>query len=247
MARTHGPQDFLTFLRTRCPPLARRFDGVLGLAWEGRELRVRVTAGSWCEIELDHWREETGLLAERLFGAGTRVHLEAVAADPLALPLPVASTKVWNHVAFWARGTRQAAAVAVRKPRYLERWTVLAEGPSDDELADPEVFTASYEVPSSLPPGEDADTWLLPGLAEDLCRLGRDAASYVQLLLPFPGDGRAHRLEARLGAVKEWGTPEVPAAILQKYLGRIHYLPPDARPAGVRGAERYLALAGPRE
>lgn len=228
------PQDFLLFLRTRHPPLARRLDGAAGLEISGRELRIRVAPGSWCEAELAARVDLLARLAADLFGAGAAVVL-APGGGP-ALPLPVASTKVWNHVAFWARGRRQGVA-AVRKPRYLERWAAAPDPFPAEELADPEVLARGYGAPGGLPPGESPEAWCLPEILEDLGALAREGASYAQLVTPFPGDAEADRLEARLLAVKEWGTPRVPAAILQKYVGRLHYLAPDDRSAGRRAAE----------
>jgi hypothetical protein len=134
--------------------------------------------------------------------------------------------------------------VAVRRPRYGEQWLALAAAADDrvaEELAAPEVFVRRYRAPAGVPAGETASLWLLPDILADLCRLARETSSYAQLVLPFPGDEEADRLEARLCAVKEWGTPDVPAPILQKYVGRLHYLAPGASSIGVRAAEITLA------
>jgi hypothetical protein len=38
--------------------------------------------------------------------------------------------------------------------------------------------------------------------------------------------------------VKEWGTPRIPAGVLQKFVGRLHYVDPTCPVLGVRLANR---------
>jgi hypothetical protein len=103
---------------------------------------------------------------------------------------------------------------------------------------DPEatwIEPARYEPWDSLAP-EDA----LRGLLEGLCGLARTTQSYAHLVLAFPGDDLADRLEARLYALKEWGTPSIPAGVLQKFVGRLHYVDPTRPVLGLRLASRAL-------
>lgn len=215
--------DFLLHLRGRQPFLARRLDGVRGVAFGRETLEVRVPRGSWSERELTAHREDLLGAAQSFFGPPTQVRLEPCREEPEGLPFPVLASKQWNHVAFWVREGRLHGVLALRKPLYLETWLPLG-GDGDGE-----VFRGRYGATGGV-----AD------LADDLCGLGRAQGSYVQLVTPFPGDREADRLEGALYGVKEWGTPRTPAAVLQKYLGRVHYVSPGEPPLGVRLARRWL-------
>ncbi len=234
MFRNPTPHDFWLHLRVHRPDLARRLDGVRGLERAAGALLVRAPAGSWSLAEIEARRADLGREAERFFGAGVPVRVEAGPADPEALPLPVVASKVWNHVAFWAWGEAGSAVVAVRKPRYLEQWLPAASRSGDVAAPgeDPEATVLREEEPD---PAE-----ALPALLDRLAELARAASSYAQLVAAFPGDDAAGRLEARLYAAKEWGTPVTPAPVLHKYVGRLHYVGPAAPLLGVRTARAAL-------
>jgi hypothetical protein len=46
VSRRPAPHDFLLHLRTREPLIARRFDGIQGMSWDGNSLRITVPEGS---------------------------------------------------------------------------------------------------------------------------------------------------------------------------------------------------------
>lgn len=239
MTLPRTPHDFLLYLRTRCPALARRLDGLGGLERAGSGLALRVPEGSWAHQELDAQKQLLETEAQRFFGPRMGTELFPTPADPEALPLPVLSSKYWNHVAFCGWSPRRAAVLAVRKPRYLDHWLPRALRVPDGDLlretlADPDCAWFGYSTPHSLPPGEDAVTWLLPQLLEDLAALARAGGSYAHLVSAFPGDPTAERWESRLYAAKEWGTPSVPSSILRKYAGRLHYAGPGETLLGLR-------------
>jgi len=232
-------QDFLMTLRTRRPDLARRFDGIRSLGFSAGTLTAAADPVGWTGRELASRQDEIAVAAARFFGPGTTFALADAPAEPLGLPFPVLSTKAWNHVAFlaWEEDGRWAAP-AVRKPAYREHW----------QAAPPEAWAAlDAEGDEALFAGcfapEEGPENLLPGLMDALAALARRTFSYAQLVTPFPGDAVADRLEARLYAVKEWGTPATPAPLFPKYVGRLHYLDPAAPPAGFAAA-RFLVRRG---
>ncbi|MEW6488597.1 MAG: hypothetical protein AB1578_11890 [Thermodesulfobacteriota bacterium] len=238
-ARLPAPHDFLLHLRGCAPDLARRFDGIQGMERARAELRIRAPAGSWALGELELRRDELAREVERFFGPPFSAALHPGAEDPEALPLPVVSSKVWNHVAFLAWEGRRAGVLAVRKPRYRDAWVPAAragDGPALRLLEDPE---AAW-VPAELPEGEGPEA-ALPGFLDELAALAREGGSYAHLVAAFPGDAAADRLEARLYAVKEWGTPRTPAPLLHKYTGRLHYCGPALPLLGLRLARIRLA------
>jgi hypothetical protein len=205
----------------------------------GTELRIRAAAGSWTLRELEERRGELAGEAARFFGPGLSTVLQPGPEDPEALPFPVLSSKVWNHAAFLAREGRRAGILVVRKPRYREVWVPAAragDGPALALLEDPE---AAW-FPAELPAGEGPEA-ALPGFLDALAALARESGSYVHLVAPFPGDEAADRLEGRLYAVKEWGTPRTPAPLLHKYTGRFHYADPTVLLLGLRLARARLA------
>ncbi|MDW7712308.1 MAG: hypothetical protein SCH98_17720 [Deferrisomatales bacterium] len=236
-ARAPTPHDFLLHLRGRTPALARRLDGITGLERSGHELRVRSPTGGWALRELERLRGELSGEAHRFFGPETAVVLVPGPENPEALPFPVLASKLWNHVVFWVWHGGRSGALAVRKTHYAEAWMAAARRGGEEglvPLADPEAVWLGEELPPET---------ALPHLLDRLADLARAHASYAQLVAPFPGDGPADRLEARLYAVKEWGTPRTPAPILQKYTGRLHYADPARPPLGVRLARGLLSGA----
>jgi len=148
-------------------------------------------------------------------------------------------------VAFWAWTSAESGALVVRKPAYLEDWLPAASAGDEAAAAhdDPDVAWLTQRGGESVQAAPPED--VLPDLLDKLCDLGRRARSYVHLVTAFPGDPLADRLEARLYAVKEWGTPRVPAAILQKFVGRLHYVDPDRPILGMRLASLRLQRPEP--
>jgi hypothetical protein len=232
--RNPTPHDFWLHLRVHRPDLARRLDGVRGLERARGALLVRAPAGSWTLAEIEARLADLGREAGRFFGTEVPVRVEAGPADPEALPFPVLASKVWNHVAFWAWGEAGSVMVAVRKPRYLEHWLPAAAG-ADDAAAPAEDPEATVLREAKPDPSE-----ALPALLDRLAALARASSSYAQLVAAFPGDAAADRLEARLYAAKEWGTPATPGPVFHKYVGRLHYVGPAAPPLGVRTARAAL-------
>ena len=237
------PHDFLLRLRNRHPFLARRLDGIRGLAREGGALRVSVPEGSWSHRELEGCQEDIAAAAETFFGEPLALELHVGSGDPEALPFAVAASKVWNHAVFWTWEGARSAVLAVRKTTYAERWIPAARASGEEGLAvrlaaQGEAFVRTYAVP------DDGVEWILPSILEDLFGLARETMSYAQLVAAFPGDEEADRLEARLYAVKEWGTPAVPAPLLHKYVGRVHYACPRALPLGLRLARQAMRAGG---
>lgn len=233
------PHDFWLHLRVRRPDLARRLDGLQGMEIAPGALVVRAPRGGWSLAEIEARFAELGGEAAGFFGPGVGVRVEATAADPEALPFAVLASKEWNHAAFWAWDAGGSAVLAVRKPRYLQGWVPATSGPLGGPApcaGDPEAAVFREEGPD---PAE-----ALPPLLDRLADLARASSSYAQLVAAFPGDAAADRLEARLYAAKEWGTPRTPAPVLQKYVGRLHYVSPSAPPLGVREARAALRGEG---
>lgn len=239
MSPRRGPHDFVLHLRNREPFLARRLDGILGMALTGGELRLRAPEGSWGLVELERNRDRLADEAAAFFGEGTNVFLEGAQAQE-RLPFPVLASKTWNHAVFWVWSGRTSVALAVPKPVYLE-WLEprRLELPAALEQAGshPRIRVFRRESPSGATELKGAG-WALPDLADQLCALAREEGSYAQVVCRFPGDEEADFLEGRLYATKEWGTPNTPGPILQKYLGRLHYASPGL--LGLRTAEALL-------
>ena len=214
----------------------------MGLERSGNAIRLQAPADGWAHRALREQGQELAAEASRFFGATMEVNLVTGKADPEGLPFPVLSSKVWNHAAFWAWDGNRSGALVVRKPRYREVWLATAAAAGEealDPLTDSEVVWLETSRSTGGPQVADA----LPDLLDELAALARGASSYAQLLAAFPGDEVAEALEARLYAIKEWGTPNTPAPLLQKYVGRLHYADPERPPLGLRLARRLLSRA----
>jgi hypothetical protein len=204
--------DLRLHLRCHAPHLARRLDAVLGLGVGHGVLAVRVTGDGWSAKELDRWGPELEREAARVLGEPVRLAIERRPAAADALPLPVVSTKYWNHVAFVAAAPRSTGVIAVPKPLYQDHWVPRALAgtlPTREGMQrEDKVRCLRYPAPAATAP-EDALLAILPELLDDLAALARSCRSYTQLVTAFPGDAVADRLEARLYGVKEWGTPHL--------------------------------------
>ncbi|GAB6063787.1 hypothetical protein [Deferrisoma palaeochoriense] len=211
----------VSHLRLHAPDLARRLDGITGLERTGAALRIRSPAGSWSWRELSAARGRLAEEASRAFGEPVTVELREGPPDPERLPFPVLSSKHWNHVAFWAWHGSRWALVAAPKPEYQARWVGAPAPPA-----------APLDLRGDVPP--QGIEHALPSLLDALARAAQAERSYAHLVCPFPGDAQADRLERVLHTAKDWGTPRTPGPILQRYVGRIHYVDPDAPPTGVR-------------
>ena len=230
-------QDLLLHLRCHAPHLARRLDAIRGLGVRRGVLTVRVAGNGWCAGELTRRGPELEREAARVFGEPIRLAIEGYPPTPDALPLPVASTKYWNHVAFVAATPQAVGVVAVPKPVYLGQWIHQAAAgthPTPGGVSEEDGVRILCYPAVDADSAADAAIAALPSLLDDLAELARACRSYAQLVLAFPGDAVADRLEARLYGIKEWGTPRTPGPILHKYVGRLHYLPPDAPHLGLR-------------
>jgi hypothetical protein len=238
MSATPTPHNFLLYLRTRRPRLARPLDGARGLSFLQGAFEAAIDPDGWHGRELAALGGPMAEAVRAYFGAGATLRIVPAPADPERLPLPVLTSKAWNHVAFLAgagEGGRWAA-LAVRKPAYAARWAGTGvEGWRERLAAEPDA--ALFELGAG--PLDD----LLPGLLDRLCAMAVAGRSYVHLVTVFPGHDEADRLESRLYAVKEWGTPDTPGPLLQKYVGRLHYLDPARPPAGFRIARGAAAEA----
>ncbi|HSH70695.1 MAG TPA: hypothetical protein VK997_12300 [Deferrisomatales bacterium] len=229
--------DLLLRLRCHAPHLARRLDGIRGMGVRGGVVTVRTSEDGWTARQLRQLGPELEREAGRVWGEAMRLEIEACPPARDALPLPVASTKYWNHVVFVAATPRGVSALAAPKPLYQDQWVPQAAAgtlPPRERLSlEDRVRFLRYPAAATAAP-EDAMLAALPGLLDDLAELARDHRSYAQLVMAFPGDAVADRLEARLYGIKEWGTPRTPGPILHKYVGRVHYLPPDTPHLGLR-------------
>ncbi len=230
-------QGFLLRLRGVDPPLARRLDGVVGLGWDGATLTARVPKGSWALAEAGRLRGRLARAVRDHFGRTARLRLDPTRPAPERLPFSVLASKVWNHVGFWVWDADRFGVLAVPKPLYLDGWLPAAAAGGDAAVATEGegVRWVWGPVPPSRP--EDAPAAFLDPLAA-LCRERR---SYTQFVTPFPGDPVADRLESRLAAVRDWGTPTTPGPVLTRYTGRLHYVSPSRPVLGVRLARRRLA------
>ncbi len=231
-------QGLLLRLRGLAPPLARRLDGAVGLGWDGTALTVRVPEGSWSLAETGRLRDGLARAVRAHFGRTAGLRLEPAPPEPERLPFPVLASKVWNHVGFWVWDADRFGVLAVPKPRYLDGWLPAARA-RGDRAVDPggtdDVLWTAGEIRPGNP--EDAPAAFLDPLA-DLCRQRR---SYIQFVTPFPGDAMADRLEARLAAGRDWGTPATPGPVLARYTGRLHYVSARRPVLGIRLARQRLA------
>lgn len=229
--------DVLLHLRCHAPALARRLDGMRSLGIRGDVLTVGVDEDGWHARELIGRKGALEGEAARVFDRPVRVVVESRPPRPDPLPFPVTSTKYWNHLAFLAATAHGLGVVAVPKPVYLDQWLPQAAAGSVPDLAaasdDEAVRVFRYPAPVGTP---TAEAWLaaLPAVLDALASLARSHRSYAQLVMAFPGDPTADCLEAKLYGIKEWGTPHTPSPILHKYVGRLHYLAPDATHLGLR-------------
>ncbi|GAB4249519.1 hypothetical protein [Deferrisoma sp.] len=211
----------VSHLRLHAPDLARRLDGITGLERTQAGLRVKVPGAGWAHRELLAARDRLAAEAARVFGHGLEIEIAPGPADPERLPFPVLSSKYWNLVAFWVWDRLRWTALAVPKPEYHTRWVDAPEPPA-----------APLALRGEVPRGGPAHA--LPELLDALAAEAQHRRSYVHLVTPFPGDEEADRLERVLYAAKDWGTPHTPGPVLQRYVGRIHYVDPDTFPAGIR-------------
>ncbi len=224
------PHNFLIYLRNLHPELARLFDGVKRLGLTGHALTASADLSLWPGNELNARRAEINGAATSFFGEGWSFELEEGERGDDFLPIQIAATKYWNHVAFLSLGEgRRPGLFVLRKTDYLGKFLeggFAALGPD------------TYLLRRLAPPGQvyGPEELILdfPALLDEMCDLARTSQSYVQFLAEFPGHADAEKLESRLYAVKEWGTPQTPAPILQKYVGRIHFADPVSTLPGLK-------------
>ncbi len=237
-----NPQNFLIHLRNSCAPLARRMDGVRTLGLGGGVLTLKVDTASWPGSELVAGGGELEGYAAGFFGDGTSVAFDEAAPDPQRLPFPINASKVWNHVSFISVASDHPVGVlSVRKRDYANwvktGWVKTGEpGEGGEQLL----------LPASGATGIDSLIAAMPQLVDQLCAMARENRSYAQLVMRFPGDVDADRIEGALYSVKEWGTPETPGPIFQKFLGRIHYVDPCTEILGLKLADQLIGVGGAR-
>lgn len=222
------PHNFLLNLRTVNPGLARLFDGVTRLSLSGGTLLMRIDPALWPGSEITERKTELDGETESFFGRGCKTKLESAPLPAGYIPAPITATKYYNHIAFLRFGPDFCAGYfVIRKTLYSEKY--LKGGLA---ALDPGEYL--LQNPVECPPGRGPDDLLrsMPGICDHLCGLARTSMSYVQILTLFPGHDFADLIESRLYAIKEWGTPGTPPAVLQKYLGRIHYADRCTFPAG---------------
>lgn len=230
MAQAKTPHNFLLHLRNYRPDLARLTDGFRGLSFIGGTLEVKIDRSSWPGREIAGRDAEFREEAVAFFGGGTALDILPAKPDPERLPLPIEASKHWNHVAFAGfRPDGGGALLALRKTLYAAK--MVQDGAEGEDRA--ETLALSW-TPAGGDDRAEAFAAALPRLLDELCAFARAKMSYAQFLLPFPGHSAADRIEARLYAVRDWGTPSTPPAVLQKYTGRIHYCDPLAAPAGIK-------------
>jgi hypothetical protein len=217
--------------------MARRLDHFTSLGFTDGALRLKFDTSSWPGAELMERRGELEELISIFFGAGATLVIEEATPNPERLPFPVTSSKYWNHVAFIVEARGSYAALAVPKPIYAKLDAY--EKPDSDTTAEP---LANYPEIATLcaPAATKSMAEALVSFVDPLTALAKERGSYVHFLTPFPGDAEATALEARLYAVKEWGTPDTPSAIARKFLGRLHYCDPAQPLLGLRLAKTLL-------
>ena len=215
------PHNFLLHLHNCAPWAARLLDGAKAIGLENGALKVKIDQTSWPGLELSDRRAELEEEARRFFEGQINLLLLEAPFDPWALPFPVNASKFWNHAAFIrVEPGAGVEVVALRKTLYAKMTKGEVEPGGVEGIVR---FEFEARPPES---GEDLLLDSLPRIADRLCALARGESSYAHLLSAFPGHGEAERLEGRLYGIKEWGTPVTPSAILQKYLGRLHYVNP---------------------
>lgn len=233
-----SPHDFLLYLRGKNPELARRLDHFTSLGLTDGALKLKLDTSCWPGTELVARRSELEKLVAVFFGTDTplsiaTLSIEQGAPNPERLPFPVTSSKYWNHVAFVSHAKGRYSALAVPKPIY--------------EKFDGLTAKALQNIPEAEIIHAPADTAnmaeALALFVDPLTALAKEKGSYVHFLTHFPGDAEATALEARLYAVKEWGTPDTPCALARKYLGRLHYCDPARPPLGLRLAKELATTA----
>ncbi|TAL18456.1 hypothetical protein EPN96_01425 [bacterium] len=209
------PQNFLLWLRSRKPQLARLLDGARSIGSSGRRVEIRAPGEGWPGAEIFSRREELSSAVREFWGAGAVLELSNTPWDKERLPFPVTASKVWNHVAFFALEGEGSAVAIIRKPA-LEKLPAKNGGKAEIGEFEKAGGVLWRGLPSKT--GE-----FFPSLLDRLLPLMREERSYVHLVTGFAGHEIAGELESALYAVKEWGTPLSPAPLLQKYIGRIHF------------------------
>jgi hypothetical protein len=247
-----SPHNFLLYLRGRHPALARRLEDFRSLGFTDGALRLATDTSGWPGSELLNQPKELEAAVKAFFGDGAGLVIDEANPDRERLPFPITSTKYWNHVAFIASQGGTTVALVMPKPVYAK--LTVDESDTAALEADPEILilrhrcdkprqavaTDSRETGASSPQetfatgSQEAVASALFHFIDPLADLARERGSYVHFLTPFPGDGGATALEARLYSIKEWGTPATPSAIARKFLGRLHYCDPAVAPLGIR-------------
>jgi hypothetical protein len=234
MAFDRTPQNFLLWLRSRRPHLARLLDGARSLGRFGQSVELKAPGEGWPGTEIFSRREELSLAVREFWGEGAVFEVAKTPWDRERLPFPVTSSKVWNHVAFFALEGGFSAVAVVRKPA-LEK--LLAQGGGKGGTGE---FERSGGIVWRDLPSEPGE--FFPELLDRLLALMREERSYVHLVTGFKSHEAAGEQEAALYAVKEWGTPLSPAPLLQKYIGRVHFADSDNPSLGLGLA---ISLAKP--
>lgn len=230
MTDIRTPHNFLLHLRNRSPWAARLLDGARSLSFIGGVLEVKIDLATWPGTELAARADEAGAEVSRFFGEGARLAFAAAPSNPERLPFSVNASKYWNHVAFTCFTEEGGGSVlALRKTDYAA-WLANGEAKGGEM---PDGFHHSWPPVAGGGPTEGMVV-ALPVLLDSLCAYARTNLSYAQLVMAFPGHEAAEVLEATLYAIRDWGTPLTPPAVLQKYTGRIHYTDPQFAPLGIK-------------
>lgn len=230
MTDARTPHNFLIHLRNHSPWLARLFDGARAISYVNFVLTVKMDLSVWPGIEVGADTELIGEWVRVFFGSEAAFAVEDAPRNAEKLPLAVEASKYWNHVAFLSMtGDGGVAAFAVRKTLYAAKFATGSATPEDFEQA---ALLFWKGDPEREPSQNLVDT--LPLVADALASIARIEQSYAQIVMAFPGHELADMIEARLYAVRDWGTPETPPAIMQKYLGRIHYVDGRYPPVGLK-------------
>lgn len=228
MKNDRTPHNFLLHLRSRAPWCARLMDGARALSFVGGVLTIKTDTSVWPGSELNGRLAEVTAEAARFFGGDARVELVTAPQNAEYLPFAVNASKYWNHAAFISFDGAGVRLLAARKPFYAlkmikgemveEDWAETLRLTWDGDPADP--VRGLNEV--------------LPELFDLLCAFSRENFSYAHIIAAFPGHEAADAIEARMYAIRDWGTPATPPAVLQKYVGRIHYVNPLEPPMGIK-------------